>query len=269
MAEVMKKPATAYFLWFNAKRETIQKQVGSKDFKVVSGKASELWKKASAAEKKPFEEESKRQVDAFEKFKATPEGQKALEEQKAQKQEEKRAAAEKNEERERVKEEKQVAREKREAKAAVKAVVKDDLLKKPLTAYFSWLNDNRDRIAKLVGSKGAEVAKKGSELWKALAEKDRKPYEEKARKEKEAYDAYLATPEGAAALKAYKEATSAVAYKEPSKTVDEAEEEASPKEPQEVKQEAKLSASQKRKSEETAEKIPPQKKGRRLATLGA
>merc|ERR1712187_730635 len=59
-----------------------------------------------------------------------------------------------------------------------------------------------------------EVAKKGSELWKALAEKEKEVYETKAKQKKEEYDKFVATPEGAAALKAYKEATAAVAYKE-------------------------------------------------------
>merc|ERR1712217_634385 len=103
-------------------------------------------------------------------------------------------------------EEKQIAREKRECKAAAKAIEKDERLKKPPTAYFMWLNDNRDRITTMIGGKGGpEVAKKGSELWKKLPEKEKSAYEAKAKQKKEAYDAFVATPEGAAALKAYKE----------------------------------------------------------------
>merc|ERR1711933_352803 len=66
----------------------------------------------------------------------------------------------------------------------------------------------------LGGKGGSQVASKGSEMWKELSEKERKVYEDRAKKEKEEYDAYIQTPEGAAALKAYKEATAAVAYKE-------------------------------------------------------
>merc|ERR1712039_591473 len=67
----------------------------------------------------------------------------------------------------------------------------------------------------MVGGKGGpEVTKKGAELWKTLPEKEKAAYETKAKQKKEEYDAYIATPEGAAALKAYKEATAAVAYKE-------------------------------------------------------
>merc|ERR550525_1672384 len=89
-----------------------------------------------------------------------------------------------------------------------------------MSAYFAWLSDNRERITGMLGGKGGpEVTKKGSEMWKALPEKDRKPYEDKAKQQKDAYDAYLKTPDGMAALKAYKDATNAVAYKEPEKVV--------------------------------------------------
>merc|ERR1712232_978406 len=147
-------------------------------------------------------------------------GQKALQEKKTEKKEEKQAKQDKEAERAKLKEEKQIGREKRQCKAAVKAVEKDEKLKRPLSAYFTWLNENRARIASIVGAKGgAELTKKASEMWNKLSEKEKKPYEDQAKKEKEAYDAYIASPEGAAALKAYKEATSAVAYKE--KVVDE------------------------------------------------
>jgi len=231
MADTMpKKAQSAYFLWFNANREKIQTTVGSKAFGVVGAKASEMWKAASAKEKAPFEAEVKKQKETYDAFVATPAGQKALEEQKAGKKEEKQAKQEKETEKAKVKEEKLVAREQRACNAAVKAVVKDDKLKKPLSSYFMWLNDNRERLTKLCGGKGGpEVAKKGSEEWKALSEKDKKPYDDRVQKEKAKYDAYIASPEGAAALKAFKEATAAVAYKEkPAEEAQEKEEEASP-----------------------------------------
>jgi len=230
--EALKKPQTAYFLWFNANREKIQTMVGSKDFGTVGKKASELWKAAAAKEKAPFEAEVKRQKEAYDAFVATPAGQKALEEMKSQKKDEKQAKQDKDAEKAKLKEEKQIAREKRECKAAVKAVEKDEKLKKPLTSYFMWLNENRERITKMVGGKGGpEVTKKGSQMWKELSEKERKPFEDRAQKEKAAYEAYIATPEGAAALKAFKDATSAVAYKEKPAEEPEAEEvqEGSPK----------------------------------------
>jgi len=226
--EALKKPQTAYFLWMNANRERVQTLVGSKDFKSVAAKASELWKAASAKEKAPFEAEAKKQKDAYDAFIGTEAGQKALEEKKAEKKDEKQAKLEKEAEKTKIKEEKQIAREKRECKAAVKAVEKDDKLKKPMSAYFTWLNENRERITKMVGGKGGpEVTKKGSQMWKELPEKEKKPFEDRAQKDKAEYESYIATPEGAAALKAYKEATAAVAFKE--KPTEEVREEDSPK----------------------------------------
>merc|ERR1719261_1884395 len=68
----------------------------------------------------------------------------------------------------RIIEEKLGAKGKRMAKAAVKAIQKDERLKKPMTAYFWWLNDNRQRITALVGKGGPEVTKKGSQMWQEL-----------------------------------------------------------------------------------------------------
>lgn len=250
--DALKKPQTAYFLWMNANREKVQKEAGTKDIKIVAAKASELWKSATSAEKGPFEKEAARQKEAYDKFVATEEGQKALQEKKAEKKEEKQAKQDKEAEKAKLKEEKQIAKEKKECKAAVKAVAKDDKLKKPMTAYFAWLNDNRERITKLLGGKGgSEVAKKGSEMWKTLPEKEKSVYESKAKKEKEEYDAYIATPEGAAALKAYKAATAAVAFKE--KVVDE----------------GKEAAAQKRKIVDAGDVTDASKKRQKIVAAGA
>merc|ERR1712151_658879 len=95
-------------------------------------------------------------------------------------------------------------------KAAVKAVEKDDSLKRPVSAYWLWLGDNRERIVTMLGSaKGPDVAKKGGEMWKTLSDAARAPYEKKAKEEKEAYDKYIASDEGSAALKAFKDAQQA------------------------------------------------------------
>merc|ERR1711877_24899 len=107
--------------------------------------------------------------------------------------------------------EKLAAKEDREneraCKAALKDVVKDDALRKPQTAYWVWLGDNREKIASAIGtSKGPEVAKKGGEMWKGLSDAARAPYEKKAKEQKEAYDKYIASEEGQAALKSFKDA---------------------------------------------------------------
>jgi len=46
---------------------------------------------------------------------------------------------------------------------------------------------------------------KASELWKKATAAEKGPFEKEAVRQKEAYDKYVASPEGAAALAAYKE----------------------------------------------------------------
>jgi len=185
----MKKPQTAYFLWLNASgREEIWKLLGTKDPGQVGKKAGEMWRAMTASAKAPFEKQAKEQKDAWEKYKNTDAGKKALEEQKADRKEAKQEKLEKN------------------AKKAAKAVEKDEKLKKPASAYFLFTNDKREEVQKSLGTKDfSAVTKKIVELWKGMSDLAKKPWEDKAKAQKEAYDKYVASPEGAAALAAYKE----------------------------------------------------------------
>jgi len=97
----------------------------------------------------------------------------------------------------------------RACKAAVNAVEKDDALKKPCSAYWLWLSANRPKITALVGGKGSDVAKKGGEMWKAVSAAEKLPFEKQAKEQKDAYDQYVGSAAGAAALKAFKDAKSA------------------------------------------------------------
>merc|ERR1712203_263964 len=92
---------------------------------------------------------------------------------------------------------------KRRVKSAVKAIAKDKNLKRPASAYMSWLNDNRKTIK---GKNVAEIGKKAGSMWKALSAGSKKTYEDKTAKAKKAYDDFVASSKGAAALKAYKDA---------------------------------------------------------------
>jgi len=200
--------------------------LGSGKGSEVAKKAGEMWKAVSDADRKPYETKAKEQKDAYDKFLATEEGKKALGDKKAARVEANAEKAKKEEERTEKLAAKEEKKNERACKAAVKAVEKDDALKKPQTAYWLWLGDNRERIVTMLGSaKGPDVAKKGGEMWKALADADRQPYERRAKEQKDAYDKYLASDEGAAKLKAFKDATKAAKDQFKSKDADKEDEE--------------------------------------------
>merc|ERR1712187_429777 len=174
----LKKPQTAYWLWLGENRESIVKMLGTAKGPDVAKKGGEMWKALSDADRKPFEKKAKEQKDTYEAFIATDDGKKALGDKKnaqAEAKAEKNKIAEAKAEKLAAKEEK---RNDRACKAAVKAVEKDDSLKKPQSAYWLWLGDNRESIVKMLGTaKGPDVAKKGGEMWKALTDTARAPYE--------------------------------------------------------------------------------------------
>merc|ERR1719454_2113319 len=144
----------------------------------VGKKGGEMWKALSDADRRPYEKKAKEQKDAYDKFVATDEGKRALGDKKAAKAEANAEKAKKKEERAEKLAAKEERRNERACKAAVKAVEKDDALKRPQSAYWLWLGDNRERIVNMLGSsKGPDVSKKGGELWKAVTDADRQPYE--------------------------------------------------------------------------------------------
>merc|ERR1711959_345482 len=96
-------------------------------------------------------------------------------------------------------------------KQAVKAIEKDDKLKKPASAYFLWFNEKRESIQTELKTKDfGAVGKKASEMWKSMKDAERKPWEDKAKAQKDAYDKYINSAEGMKALQAYKDEVSAI-----------------------------------------------------------
>lgn len=189
--EDLKRPASAYWLWLSANRDKITKLAGTAKGSVVSKKGGEMWKLVSDAEKKPFEEQAKQQKEKYDAYVKTPEGQAGLQSLK----EDRKGA--------------KVEDVKKQQRIAAKHVEKDERLKKPTSAYWLWLNANRDKITKAAGTaKGSEVSKKGGEMWKLVGDAEKKPFEEQAKQQKEKYDAFLKTPEGEAAMQEFKGAQS-------------------------------------------------------------
>merc|ERR1719401_332721 len=68
-----------------------------------------------------------------------------------------------------------------------------DAPKKPLTAFFAWLNDNRKAIMdKYKLEKVPEVTKKAAEEWKTLSAAAKKPYEDASQAARAQYEKDLA-----------------------------------------------------------------------------
>merc|ERR1712048_1504359 len=98
---------------------------------------------------------------------------------------------------------------KRKLKKAKRSVPKDAKLKRPLSAYFMWVGDNRASIKKSTKDGSAtQILKKGGEMWSKMSEAQKKPFFEKAAKAKKDYEAYLTSAKGKAALESYKKALS-------------------------------------------------------------
>jgi hypothetical protein len=72
-----------------------------------------------------------------------------------------------------------------------KTIAKEDKIKRPLSAYMIFSNENRDKIIKefkFEKKQVADIAKKLGEQWKKMTDKDKVPYAEKAKKAKDAYE---------------------------------------------------------------------------------
>jgi len=98
----------------------------------------------------------------------------------------------------RLKTEFKVEYERRRAAAIQSGEFPADKPKKPLTAYFRYLNEVRIQLqAKYAADDdrkavNGKVAKDSAEMWKALTDKQREKYEAAYRKEKEQYDVVFA-----------------------------------------------------------------------------
>merc|ERR1712048_130054 len=100
---------------------------------------------------------------------------------------------------------------KRKLKKAKRAVPKDAKLKRPLSAYFMWVGDNRASIKKSTkDGSSTQILKKGGEMWSKMSEAQKKPFVEKAAKAKKDYETFLTSAKGKAALDSYKKALSAL-----------------------------------------------------------
>jgi len=125
--------------------------------------------------------------DAERKREAREQKKKEKEEKRREKAEKRRLEAEKAEKRkEKKKTEKREPKEGGAKKRKSKSKKDPNAPKRPMSAYFLWLNENRDQIkADNPGASVSDIAKRGGELWREL--KDKTEWEEKAVQAKKDY----------------------------------------------------------------------------------
>jgi len=178
--EEPKRPQSAYWIWLGEHREALQAEAGGGSVAAVGKLAGEKWKAMPAAQKAPYDKKAADAKSAYEK---------AMEQFKAQG----GVAGSRRKEKADAKKELLDKRAKKRARLERNA----DKPKRPTSAYWLWLSDNRATLAKEAGSaKGSDVAKLAGERWGKLDAKLRAPYEKQAAEKKAAYDE---------ALKEYKE----------------------------------------------------------------
>mmetsp|Transcript_38033 Transcript_38033/g.88949 ORF Transcript_38033/g.88949 Transcript_38033/m.88949 type:complete len:193 (-) Transcript_38033:279-857(-) len=157
-SEGLKKPPTAYFVWLNKNRATLEKQAPSKKGPDVAKYAGAMWKEMPEAEKQPYIDEAAAKKKEYDLQIA--------------------GGAEK------------FVSKKRKAKDEEKAAKKARKGTKAPTAYFLWLADNRERIVKEVGTgRGPVVAKEAGKQWAEVAESVKAKYQSMADEKKEALKA--------------------------------------------------------------------------------
>ncbi|WCJ26474.1 HMG (high mobility group) box protein [Euphorbia peplus] len=176
----MKRPSAPYILWCKDQWNEIKKENPNAEFKEISTMLGAKWKDVSAEEKKPYEEKYQVEKEAYlqviNKEKREVEAMKLLEDEQKQK-----TAMELLEQYMQFKEEAEKDGKKKTKKE------KDPLKPKhPMTAFFVFSNERR--AALLAENKNVcEVAKIAGEEWKNMTEKQRGPYEEVAKQNKEKY----------------------------------------------------------------------------------
>merc|ERR1712129_369873 len=145
---------------------------GSAKGSAVGKLAGERWKAMAEAQKAPFEKKATALKAAYEKD---------LEAFKAQ-----GGVAGKR------RQEKREAKQELAGKRSKKADKDPNQPKKPQTAYWLWLGENRASLSKEVGADVTKVAKLAGERWKVLPEKTKAPFEKTAAELKVAYTEAMA-----------------------------------------------------------------------------
>ncbi|KAJ0239627.1 High mobility group B protein 13 [Hirschfeldia incana] len=175
-----KRPSSSYILWCKEQREEIKKQNPEADFKETAGILGAKWKSLSAEEKKPYEEKYQAEKEAYlqvvAKEKREREAMKLLDDDQKQK-----TAMDL------LDQYLQFVQEGEQDNKRKSKKQKDPLKPKhPISAFLVYANERRAALRE-ENKSVVEVAKMTGEEWKKLSDKQKAPYEEVAKKNKEAY----------------------------------------------------------------------------------
>lgn len=177
-----KRPLSAYIAWQGSAREAIVKTMPEGySFGDLAKKFSTTWKEMAEAEKAPFENKAKAEMEkyhqAMEKYKLT-DNYKKFQETKAQ--------------------------SKVDAVKKSKFRKDENAPKRPANGYFLFMQSKKDELT-AEGLAFTEVSKKCGALWNGYSEAEKKPWEDKAAAAKAKYDADLAKYQTTANYKKYME----------------------------------------------------------------
>ncbi|CAN6804363.1 unnamed protein product [Brassica oleracea] len=175
-----KRPSSSYILWCKEQREEVKKQNPEADFKETANILGTKWKSLSAEEKKPYEERYKVEKEAYlqviAKEKREREAMKLLDDEQKQK----TAMDLLDQYLQFVQEGEQDIKKKSKKE-------KDPLKPKhPISAFLVYANERRAALRQ-ENKNVVEVAKMTGEEWKKFSDKEKAPYEEVAKKNKETY----------------------------------------------------------------------------------
>lgn len=175
-----KRPSSSYILWCKEQRDEIKKENPEADFKETSNILGAKWKSLSAEEKKPYEERYKVEKEAYlqvvAKEKREREAMKLLDDEQKQK-----TAMDLLDQYLQFVQEGEQDNKKKSKKQ------KDPRKPKhPISAFLVYANQRRAELRE-ENKNVVEVAKMTGEEWKKLSDKQKAPFEEVAKKNKETY----------------------------------------------------------------------------------
>merc|ERR1712048_1420510 len=196
-----KRPMSSYFLFANARRESMKVEHPDKKLTELAKLIGAEWKTISAEDKKAYEDKvvvaKKEYEQKMEEYKKTEEYttyQQALADWKANTKKWKKA------------DEMDVDSDDEPLKVSMPRKPKDEKCpKRPLTSYFLYAKDVRAATKEEFPTKPiTEIAKEISKKWKLLTEEEKRPFEDESKKLKEQYKKDMEEYNGSDAQLAFK-----------------------------------------------------------------